>query len=133
MKDRVQSGQLDDGEGGMLRGVSLTKGVKRSAIAVQGQSEPVITENHLDGNDGYGIMICSSARPTVEANTLLNHKCSAIAIFDKAAGVLKGNILRDNTGFGIEIRSSARLTVERNVLSATVLQRFICVISPKRL
>jgi len=96
--------------------ISTFKSNKRAAIVVQDEAAPLVKSNVLEGNDGYGILVCHTARPTVEDNEVRGHCRPAIALRDKTECLIQGNTLTDNEGHGIIVCDDARPTLEGNIL-----------------
>jgi len=92
--------------------ISSTRGGKRAAILVQDQAAPIVRGNSLSSNDGYGILVCNSANPTVEGNTVRNHWRPGIAIRDTASCLLRKNSLFDNEGYGVMVGEDACPQIE---------------------
>merc|ERR1712046_477016 len=109
----------DDGEGGKLLNASLTKGVKRSAIAIKDNSAAVVRGNRLVDNQGYGILVSNTAQPTIEDNLIKGHSAPAIAFEGDSRGVMRKNFVSFNSGVGVEVRDSAAPTIEDNDVQNT--------------
>ena len=114
MIGRMGRGTTDDGEGGKLHNASLTKSVKRSAIAIKKKSVAIVRGNRLKDNQGYGIFISDTARPILEKNIVKGHSAPAVAFESRSAGELRGNHISMNSGVGIEVRDMAGPTIEDN-------------------
>merc|ERR1712070_782466 len=98
--------------GGQLKGVSTASGVKRSGIAIAGQSMPQILRNRIANNGGYGILVKDTARPTLEDNMVTGSAHTAVVFQGSAGGTLKGNNISSNDGYGLDISDSADPSIE---------------------
>jgi len=94
--------------------ISSMRGTKRAAILVLDQAAPIVRGNSLSSNDGCGILVCNSANPTVEGNTIRNHWRPAIAIRNTARCLLRKNSLFDNEGGGVMVGENACPQIEEN-------------------
>ncbi|CAJ1361494.1 unnamed protein product [Effrenium voratum] len=113
LQEPIRAGHVHDGEGGALKGVSLSKGTKRCAIAIKEQAQATIRHNHIKSNDGYGILASDNTIPFIEDNCLTDCRHSAIVAEGAAGGHIVRNTLSNGT-IGIQIQGAAAPLVEEN-------------------
>lgn len=121
LKDPIRAGMAHDGEGGQMKGVSLTKGTKRCVIAIKDSACATVKRNCLKCNDGYGILISGDEMPIIEENILEECQHAAICIEGTSRALVQSNTLKNNSGIGIQVQDSACPTLERNTVSAANL------------
>lgn len=97
-----------------LAGAS-SKGIKRAAIVVQGQSTAVLRGNILEANAGYGVLISQNAVPLLDGNTFHDHQRPALAIRDHAAGRVVNNVFCNNR-FAISVLEDSTPLICSNVI-----------------